>query len=111
MIYTYYHSDIKLISFHIPIKHVNYPAPKGAWASCFIDFAISISTSVNFRRSNGIFIIALYCAFVNCLNPSAKIFLAAFISLSCFTPHSGQTHSLTDRFLTSEFVYPQQLQA
>ena len=48
-----------------------------------------------------------YSFYAICLNPSSSMFFAALISLSCFVPQTGHTHSLTDRFFVSVFWNPQ----
>ena len=51
-----------------------------------------------------LYIISYYAI---CLNPSASIFFAALISLSCFIPQFGHIHSLTHKSFVSVFWYPQ----
>ena len=43
------------------------------------------------------------------IDVSFNMFFAAFISLLCTAPHTGQVHSLILKSFTSSFLYPQQL--
>ena len=48
-----------------------------------------------------------YSSYAICRNPSASIFFAALMSLSCFAPQTGHDHSLIDKSFVSVFWYPQ----
>ena len=63
-----------------------------------------LSPQALIRTVPTLFIIFSYAI---CLSPSASIFFAALISLSCFTPQAAHSHFLTDKSFVSVFWYPQ----
>ena len=76
------------------------PIVLSQWASCFNRPRNLLSPQALIRAVPALFIIFSYAI---CLSPSASIFFAALISLSCSAPHFGHIHVLTDKSFVSEF--------
>ena len=77
---------------------VNYPLSKANGLPASSTSQPTISTGVNLDSP-----CPMHYSYAICLNPSASMFFAALISLSCFVPHLGHIHSLTDKSFVSAF--------
>lgn len=81
-------------------EKVNYPLSKANGLPASSTSQPTISTGVNSGCTSPICILLSYAI---CRNPSAKIFFAALMSLSCHAPQTGHIHSLTDKSFVSSF--------
>ena len=96
-------SDCRIVRITAPLNsihmiYVNYPLSKANGLPASSTSFPTISTGVN-----SVSPCPTYVSYAICLSPSASIFFAALMSLSCFVPHSGHIHTLTDKFFISGF--------
>lgn len=81
---------------------MNISKPK-QWGACF-----KITTykqdlhGLPKRIGSGVSRPTLCVSYANRRSPSFKMFFAAFTSLSCVVPHSGQVHSRTDKLFVPD---------